>query len=124
MISKYLPKSPFQILLLILIVLGAIIPWYFNLQYMELNSEFSVQRFLAESFANPASSSISSDLGVAAFAGVAFMIVEARRLKMKFIWIYIASACCVAFAFAFPLFLYMREVHLAHETQRSLTSSI
>ena len=123
MISKHLPKNLFQISLLILMILGAIIPWYFNMQYMELNSGFSVKDFVAQSFANPASSSISADLGVAALAGVTFMIVEARRLKMKFIWIYIASACCVAFAFAFPLFLYMREMHLAHEKQRSLTSS-
>ena len=82
---------------------------------MALNSTFSIEQFVSQGFANPASSSLSADLGIAATAGVSLMIVEARRLKMRFIWLYIALTCCVAFACAFPLFLYMREKYLSRD---------
>ena len=89
------------------------IPWYFNLQFMQLHSTFSIEQFVSQGFANPASSSLSADLGIAAVAGVSLMIVEARRLSMRFVWIYLVVACCIAFACAFPLFLYVREKYLS-----------
>lgn len=57
----------------------------------------------------PAVASISTDLGVAAVAGVVLLIVEGRRLGMRFLWVYVVLALVTAFAFAFPLFLCNRE---------------
>ena len=106
------PKSLFQFSLALLTFLGALVPWYYNLQFIEINSGFSMERFIAQGFVNSASSSLSVDLGMSALAGVGFMIIEGRRLSMRFVWLYVISACLIAFAFAFPLFLYMREVYL------------
>ena len=113
--NTVLPKTPLQAALALLTVMGGVIPWYFNLKFMDLYAGFSIERFVADGFANPASASLSADLGIAAVAGVSFMIVEARRLKMRFAWLYVVSACLISFACAFPMFLYMREVHLGRE---------
>ncbi len=57
----------------------------------------------------PAVSSFTVDLLVVAVAGSVFIIVEARRLRMRFGWLYVVGAAVTAFAFTFPLFLAMRE---------------
>lgn len=61
----------------------------------------------------PFLTSLSIDLGVAAIAGVVLLIVEGRRLGMRFLWLYVVLAAITAFAFAFPLFLCNRERLLA-----------
>ena len=118
-----LPKTFFQMTLAILTLMGGVIPWYFNIQFMNLHAGFSIERFVADGFANPASASLSVDLAIAAFAGVSFIIIEARRLKMRFAWVYPVLACLISFACAFPMFLYMREIHLAREQSSGLDRS-
>jgi hypothetical protein len=49
---------------------------------------------------------------VVAVAGSVFIIVESRRLRMRFGWLYVVAAGLTAFAFTFPLFLAMRERRL------------
>lgn len=56
---------------------------------------------------------LSADLSVVALASVVFMLAEARRIGMKRVWLYIALSGVTAMAFTFPLFLAMRERHLA-----------
>ena len=60
----------------------------------------------------PSVSSITVDLLVAAVAGSIFIIVEARRLGMRFGWLYVVGSALTAFAFTFPLFLAMRQRRL------------
>ena len=60
----------------------------------------------------PAVSPITIDLLVVAIAGSVFVIVEARRLGMRFAWLYIVLSGVTAFAFTFPLFLAMRQRRL------------
>jgi len=57
----------------------------------------------------PAVASLSLDILIAAIAASIFMIVEGRRIRMRFLWAYLALIPIAAFAFAFPLFLAMRE---------------
>ena len=57
-------------------------------------------------------SSLGVDLLVVAVAGSILIIVEARRLGMRFGWLYVVLAAVTAFAFTFPLFLAMRERQL------------
>lgn len=52
---------------------------------------------------------LSLDLLIVAVAGSAFMIMEAKRLGMRYVWLYILGSSFTAFAFTFPLFLAMRE---------------
>lgn len=56
---------------------------------------------------------LSADLTVVAIAIVAFMIIESRRIGMRHVWVYIVLAGFTAIAFTVPLFLAMRERHLA-----------
>ncbi len=56
---------------------------------------------------------LSADLTVVALASVVFMLSEAKRLGMRRVWVYIALSFVTAMAFTFPLFLAMRERHLA-----------
>lgn len=61
----------------------------------------------------PAVSSLTVDLLIVAVAGSILVIVEARRLGMRFGWLYLVVSGVTALAFGFPLFLAMRERHLA-----------
>jgi hypothetical protein len=54
-------------------------------------------------------SSLTVDLLVAAVAGSIFILIEARRLGMRFGWLYVVLSALTAFAFTFPLFLAMRQ---------------
>jgi len=53
------------------------------------------------------------DLGIVAIAGVIFMFVESARIGMKRTWILVLLSGVTAMAFVFPLFLALRERHLA-----------
>lgn len=61
----------------------------------------------------PAVGSIGVDLLVVAAAGCVFIVTEARRLGIRRAWLYIVLSGVTAFAFTFPLFLAVRERHLA-----------
>lgn len=101
-----------------LAVAGAVLPWLANLEFMRsTGSSFDLGLFVAMANANPAASSLSRDLAIAATAVVIWMVQEARRLKMRGLgW---TLLCCVTLAFACgaPLFLYLRERRLAELAQ-------
>jgi hypothetical protein len=46
---------------------------------------------------------------------MAFIVIESRRLKMRFWGLYIAAAFITAFAFVFPLFLGFRELTMGKQ---------
>ena len=60
-----------------------------------------------------ASRSISVDLALFCLAAMTFMILEARRLGIRYVWAYIALGFIVAISVTFPLFLIARERHMA-----------
>jgi hypothetical protein len=61
----------------------------------------------------PAVSALTLNLLVLAVAAIVFMIVEARRIGMRFGWLYVLLSAVTALSFAFPLFLAIRERTLA-----------
>lgn len=63
--------------------------------------------------ANPAAGFVSIDLGVVALVAVVFMVVEGRRLGIRWWWAYVALVFVVAVSVAFPLFLLARTRTLA-----------
>ena len=68
--------------------------------------------------------SLTIDILVAATASAVFMVIESRRIAMRRVWIYIVLIPLVALAFALPLFLAMRERHLAtREIERSASEA-
>lgn len=91
-------------------IAGAIVPWYFNYHQLAYGLEpFTLANFLGAGFENDFVSSISSDFFIATTAMFVWMIVEARRLRMKNLWVYILFTFVIAFAFTCPLFLFNRE---------------
>ena len=102
--------SPLRVVYLILAVVGAVWPWWYNAAFaIAHGGAFDPSVFVAEAFSTPAGGSLSADILVAAGAGSVWMIAEARRLGMRFVWAYVALGTLVAFACAFPLFLFVRE---------------
>jgi hypothetical protein len=103
-----------QAAFLLLAVAGLVLPWYHNIAFMQqAGGVFELQAFIAGVFANHASSSIGWDIAIACAAFIIWMLGEARRLGMRHAWLYVVATFGIAFAFAAPLFLFMRERHLA-----------
>lgn len=87
---------------------GIITAWIFN--------SIAVMRgenYITDGFTSNVDWVYSLDLLIGGTAGMAFIIIEGRRLKMRFLWLYVAAAFITAFAFVFPLFLAFRELTLA-----------
>ena len=89
--------------------IGLIGTAYFNFKGFTEPSD----SFLAAWFANSAVISLSIDLLVVASAASIFIILEGRRLGMRWYWLYVAASFITAVAFTFALFLAMRERKLA-----------
>ena len=100
---------PLALVYLVLAVLGLVGTWTHNIRAVLESVDFLGAWFDG----GPAVSSLTTDLLIVAIAAVALIIVEGRRLGMKRLWIYVLLAPLVALAFAFPLFLAVRERHLA-----------
>lgn len=102
--------SGVRILYLVLAIAGLVVPWYFNLQFMQqAGGQFVLSDFVAAANSNAASSSLSWDLSIACLAGLCWIFFESKRLGLRFFWLYIVLAFTVAYAFAFPLFLFVRQ---------------
>jgi len=93
-------------------VIGLCVTWYFNLQAMQADPNFSLATFLADNYVNPSSASIANDILVVCLVFFFWCYVESKRLNMRFWWIYIPLSLLVAIAVAFPTFLLMRERRL------------
>ena len=101
--------TPLAFVWLALAIAGLIGTWTFNVLAI-----VQLRDFIGDWVnSGPAVSSLTVDLLVVAVAGSIFMVVEARRLGMRFVWLYIIGSAITAFAFTFPLFLAMRERALA-----------
>ena len=100
--------SPLAFVYLALGAAGLVGTWWFNAIAIIQMADFVGDLVTS----GPAVSSITVDLLVVAIAGSVFIIVEARRLHMRFGWLYVLAAGLTAFAFTFPIFLAMRERRL------------
>jgi hypothetical protein len=69
--------------------------------------------FVEQMKVNPASRSIAEDIGFFLLAAAAFMVIEARRLGVRFVWLYIVLGFLIAISVTFPIFMIAREMRLA-----------
>ncbi|MEV8271788.1 DUF2834 domain-containing protein [Microbacterium sp. NPDC077184] len=97
--------TPLAIAYLVIAVVGLVGTWWFNALAIVQMNDFVTDLVTS----GPAVSSITVDLFVVAAAGSVFILVEARRLRMRFGWLYVVGSALTAFAFTFPLFLAMRQ---------------
>ena len=95
-------------------ILGAAIPWWFNLRaFAELGAEFTPRAFFMVGFEGSAMlGSVAADFWIGSTVALVWMLVEARRLDMKHRWAIVVWTLAVAWASALPLFLLFRERHL------------
>jgi len=105
---------PRQIVYLVLAAAGLVLPWYQNLAFMrETGGIFDLGAFIAGVNANHAAASIGWDLTVACAAFLTWVVSESRRIGMRRPWIYFVLTFGIAFAFAAPVYLFVRDRHLA-----------
>ena len=101
-----------------LVSLAALVAtWSQNLAYFGAGSG-SFLDFLYDAKANPASRSITVDIGLFLLAAATFMVIEARRLGVRFVWLYILFGFLIAISVTFPLFMIAREMRAAAAPER------
>lgn len=102
----------------LLAALALVGTWSQNLFYVHpgdgiLALLLATVRFWPATLVTPASVSVTVDLGLFFVAAAALMVVEARRLGIRFVWLYVVLGFVVAISVTFPLFLIAREQRLA-----------
>ncbi len=83
--------------------------WSQNLQYLPLGLMSGTQAFLTDLFANPASRSITYDIGFFGLAAGVWMIQDSRKSGVSHVWAYLVFGLLVAISVTFPLYLIARE---------------
>ena len=68
--------------------------------------------FLNEAKANAGARSLSVDIALFLEAAAVFMVIEARRLGVRFVWLYLIGGFLIAISVTFPLFMIARELRL------------
>ncbi|HSB95441.1 MAG TPA: DUF2834 domain-containing protein [Spongiibacteraceae bacterium] len=95
-----------------LAILGAIGGWYFNVQYyLQAGANFGWADWTRQCFVNPAAASAFMDLMFGYIILAIWMVIEARKIGMRFSWLYIVLTIWISFAFGVGLFLLFRERH-------------
>src|SRR5262245_55923048 len=93
--------------------------WSQNISYFRAGDDpisgfvLATGRFWADTLANPATISITVDLVLFFVAAAVLMVIEARRLAIRWVWVYVLLGFLVAISVTFPLFLIARERRLA-----------
>jgi Terpene cyclase DEP1 len=107
--------TPLAIVYLVLAIAGLVGTWSWNIVAI-----IELRDFVGDWVnSGPAVSSLTVDLLVAAVAGSILIIVEGRRVGMKWVWVLLPLSALTAFAFTFPLFLALRERRLAARRAQS-----
>jgi uncharacterized protein DUF2834 len=109
--------SPIAYFYLALALAGAVVPWTYNVLAMrELGRTFTPAEFVAAGFQGSALlGSIAADFWIGSSASLVWMVIEARRCGMRRPWAFVVLTFLVAWACALPLFLFLRERHLARQ---------
>ena len=99
---------------LLLALLGAVLPWQANLEFMQTGtgSGFDLSGFIRDANLTAASRSLSRDLIIGATAFTIWIAVEGRRLQVKRWWVCLVLCVIVSFACGGPFFLHLRERRL------------
>ena len=101
-------------LYLSLSIVGLVTAWTFNGLAVFDNATFA--DYVQAWFGSAVDWVLGADLAIVAIAVVIFMFAEGSRLGMKRVWLYVVLSGVTAMAFTLPLFLAMRERHLARSS--------
>ncbi len=83
--------------------------WINNLAFMQQPNNTFTDFFVA-AYANAAAASLANDLFLLAIAASMFMIVEGKRVGVRFVWLYLILSGILAISVTFPLFLLARHI--------------
>jgi hypothetical protein len=97
----------------LLAVAALVATWSQNLAFFAANPSAGVMDFIRGGYANPAAASLSNDLYLLSLTVILWMVVEARRLRIRFVWVYVVLSFVIAISVTIPLFLIARERRLA-----------
>jgi hypothetical protein len=91
--------------------------WSQNVSYFHADDglagfALATSRFWPDTLTTPASVSVTVDLGLFLLAATVWMVLEARRLGVRFVWLYVVLGLLIAISVTFPLFLIARERRL------------
>ncbi len=83
--------------------------WANNLQLEAAGPLDANVRFWAQSLATPVSRSLTVDLLLLAASVTTWMVLEARRVGLRFVWLWVIAGVLVGVSVIVPLFLIVRE---------------
>ena len=88
-----------------------VVTWYHNLAFLSGSSDpfTGGVAFWKATFANHASTSITIDIILVCVTLFIWMVIESRRLEIRFVGAYIAASLLVAVSVGLPLFLIARQ---------------
>ncbi len=92
--------------LVVLVVLGLLVPWYFNLRYFAAGGSVLPQVFFRDAMTNALTTAITLDVYLAA-VGFSVWVWSERRVRWP--WLYVAACFGVGLSFALPLYMLQRE---------------
>ena len=94
---------------------GCVLPLNYFVRFVAAEG-LNVSLFFQQLFHNNVSALFAMDVFVSAIVLWIFVFVEGKRRNMKALWVYVAATMLVGVSLALPLFLFVRERHLAtHE---------
>jgi Terpene cyclase DEP1 len=83
--------------------------WINNLAFMQQpNNTFN--DFFVAAYANAAAASLANDLFLLAIAASIFMVIEGKRVGVRYVWLYLVLSGILAISVTFPLFLLARHL--------------
>jgi hypothetical protein len=99
-------------------VLALYATWVNNLAFLALPEGRSIQAWIDGVYANYAAASFTNDLLFLCAAVCVFIVVEGRRLKIRFYLAYILLSGPTAISFTFPLFMIARQIALSRASTK------
>lgn len=101
-----------KIIYAILCLLGTVLPLTQFVPWLSTNG-FAIQLLIQDASGSQIAAFAWLDVLVSAIVVFAFIFYEGRRLGMKFLWLPVVGLITVGVSLALPLFLLIRELHLA-----------
>jgi Terpene cyclase DEP1 len=88
--------------------------WINNLAFMQ-QPNHSFNDFFVAAYANAAAASLANDLFLLAIAASIFMVIEGKRVGVRYVWLYLVLSGILAISVTFPLFLLARHIKVVNE---------
>ena len=97
----------------VIAVLALVGTWGNNVAYLGMGFIGANLAFWPDTLVNAASRSITADIFFLGLAVFVWMVLEARRLGMRYVWWYLILGMLIAISVTVPVFLILRERALA-----------